>query len=607
MLFGLLVGHFSFIFYTVIATNNLIHVASVIVEDWLKNNDRTGDIIESYIGRLYSRQMDETFPFISIFRNELTVNSGHNNFNLYYHSLRENKWYKLNKNVSGYIIKSEISFDEESDIYDFMTKGIVSATHAPFYGRSDNIYFWVNLTRKHDKNIYIARMVSDRKGLLSFIGGKDVAVIYTFSLFILSLLLSKMIALHISRPISRLSSQTAGIASGNLDIKTEIISKDEIGELSQSINIMAGRIKENIESMNKRMEAISVMNKIDKAVLSSISRHDLIDKVTFIVSELFNDCMVGLAMADQDKERYVILSHYIKGAKGDKGNGLILSFDKLEDDSVEKNKYFFVIDKISDGKYLNFLNALIGENFMHLMNLPIYLDEEYIGSLIIGKDADRPFTEFEVETLKALADQTGVAMKSVRFFEEKENLFLGILMALSKTIDAKSKWTSGHSERVAQYAGELAVKIGMDDKFLSDLKISANLHDIGKIGVPESILDKPDRLTSSEYDVIKKHPQDGASIIDEIPGYEKFINGIIFHHEAWDGSGYPFGLAGRAIPLMGRLIAAADVYDSLISDRPYRSGMSIQDALAVLISEKGRKLDPGIVDLMIEIIKSEKE
>jgi HD-GYP domain-containing protein (c-di-GMP phosphodiesterase class II) len=198
-------------------------------------------------------------------------------------------------------------------------------------------------------------------------------------------------------------------------------------------------------------------------------------------------------------------------------------------------------------------------------------------------------------------------MKSVKYFEEKENLSLGILLALSKTIDTKSRWTSGHSERVAAYAGKLAVKMGMGESFINDLRISASLHDIGKIGVPEAILDKPDLLSGEEYDVIKRHPQAGVLIVEDIPGHEKFINGILFHHEAWDGSGYPFGLEGRGIPLMGRLIAVADVYDSLISDRPYRSGMELEKALAILVSEKGRKLDPAIVDLMIEIIENEKE
>jgi len=604
-LFGILVGYLSFIFYTTIATNNLRNIASAIVDDWLNNNSQPDDVIESYIGRVYDEKMDVSFPFISIFRNDISSDPQKNRFDLYYYAVSQADWYKLYRNDSGFIIKVEISEAEKRAVTAVSKKGTISASHAPFYGRSDNVYFWINLTRPNDKNIYIARISSDRKGVLNFIGGKDIAIVYTFFLFILSLFLSKAIALHISKPVSRLSSQAAGIAAGDLDIRTEIISKDEFGELSGSINLMADSIKDNIESVNKRMEAISVMNKIDKAVLSSISRHDLIDRVTFIVSDLFKDCMVALAMSDIDKESYVILSHYIKGIKGDKGEGVTLPFSKLGNDNLEKNKKFFIINKSIDEDYLHFLDSYIGEDFLHLMNLPIYLDEVYIGSLIVGKDINKSFTDFEVETLKALADQTGVAMKSVKFFEEKENLFLGILVALSKTIDTKSRWTSGHSERVAAYAEKLAVKLGMNESFISDLRISASLHDIGKIGVSEAILDKPDRLTSEEYDIIKKHPQAGVSIVEDIPGHEKFLNGILFHHEAWDGNGYPFGLEGRGIPLMGRLIAVADVYDSLISDRPYRNGMGIDKALDILISEKGGKLDPVIVDMMIEIIESE--
>jgi HD-GYP domain-containing protein (c-di-GMP phosphodiesterase class II) len=605
-LFGLLVGYLSFIFYTAAATNHLKNIVSRVAEEWLENNDLPGDIIESYVGNVYTEKMNIVFPFISIFKNQMAEETDSKKIVIYYYSSAFSEWFKLYKDHSGVIAESSITKDEEMQIEAPVKSGRVSYSHSIFYGKSDNISFWINLTRPQDKNIYIGRIISSRRGVLNFIGGGEIVFIYGLALFLFSLFLSKGIALHISKPISRLSSQAAGIASGNLDIRTGIISKDEIGELSRSINIMADRIKENLESMNKRMEAISVMNKIDKAVLSSISRYDLIDRVTFIVSELFNDCMVSLAMADIDREMYVVLSHYVKGFKGEKGERLTLAFDKLGNENIERNRSFFVIGKNSADKYLQLLNSLIHENFEYLMNLPIFLDEDYIGSLIIGKDSDNPFTEFESETLKALADQTGVAMKSVRFFEEKENLFLGILTALSKTIDAKSKWTSGHSERVAAYSQKFAAMMGMPDSFLNDLKVSSNLHDIGKIGVPESILDKPGVLSSREFDVIKKHPQDGASIVEEIPGYGKFIKGILFHHEAWDGSGYPFGLKGREIPLMGRLIAVADVYDSLISDRPYRSGMSIDEALDILISEKGKKLDPGIVDLMIEIIESEK-
>ncbi len=196
-------------------------------------------------------------------------------------------------------------------------------------------------------------------------------------------------------------------------------------------------------------------------------------------------------------------------------------------------------------------------------------------------------------------------MKSLRFLEEKENLYLGILEALSKTIDAKSRWTGGHSSRVSLYSEKIALKSGLEEDFVEDLKIAAVLHDIGKIGVPELLLDKPGRLTDEEFAIIKSHPESGASIIESIPGYDRFIKGVLFHHEHWDGSGYPYGLSGGDIPLMARILAAADIYDAIISDRPYRRGMGHKEALTVLTYEKGRKLDPGIADILIEIIADE--
>ncbi len=605
-IFGLLVGHFSFIFYTSIATNNLKHIVSTVVNDWLENSGLPDDAIESYIGKSYDGRMNTAFPFISVFKDGPSGDPHRNKLDLYYYSTMEKKWFRLYRNVYGFIAKSDIGIEEETDVYTFTKKGTLSSTYTPFYGKTDKIYFWINLTRPFDKNIYIARIVSDRKGVIAFFGGKEIALLYTLFLFMLSLFLSRIIALHISKPIFELDKQAAGIASGNLNIRTHILSMDEFGGLSASINRMADKIKEDIDKLNKRMEAISVMNKIDKAVLSSISRYDLIDRVTNIVSELFSECMVALGTIDIVKEKYIILSQYIKGIKITFSGESALSFDNLGRDNLEKNKNFFILDKNTDGKYLDILNNLNHRNFSCMINLPIFLDEEYMGSLIIGKDSDTLFTDFELDTLKALADQAGVAMKSVKYFEEKENLFLGILVALSKAIDAKSKWTAGHSERVAYYSEKLAIMMEMDEIFLNNLKISANLHDIGKIGVPEFILNKPEVLNNEEKEIIKKHPQDGSAIVEEIPGHERFLNGILFHHESWDGGGYPFGLKGRAIPLMGRLIAVADIYDALISDRPYRNGMSTLEAIEILISEKGKKLDPAIVDLMITIIESEK-
>ncbi len=134
------------------------------------------------------------------------------------------------------------------------------------------------------------------------------------------------------------------------------------------------------------------------------------------------------------------------------------------------------------------------------------------------------------------------------------------------------------------------------------LSISAILHDIGKIAVPEQILDKPAKLTDEEFDIVRKHPRAGADIISSIPSYDPILAGIIHHHERWDGTGYPDGLKGENIPLFARIICLADVYDALTADRPYRSAWSSNQTIQFLEAQKAKMFDPTLVDVFKAIV-----
>ena len=179
--------------------------------------------------------------------------------------------------------------------------------------------------------------------------------------------------------------------------------------------------------------------------------------------------------------------------------------------------------------------------------------------------------------------------------EEKENILLGIMLALSRAIDAKSQWTLGHSERVTEIAELIGAELGISDEEHKELRVAALLHDIGKIAVPEVILDKKEKLTDQEFETIKRHPAAGAEIISDIPSYENILTGILSHHERFDGTGYPSGIKGERIPLKGRIIAVADVYDALTADRPYRKGMLPEEAFAFIKENSGAMFDPRVV------------
>jgi putative nucleotidyltransferase with HDIG domain len=187
--------------------------------------------------------------------------------------------------------------------------------------------------------------------------------------------------------------------------------------------------------------------------------------------------------------------------------------------------------------------------------------------------------------------------------KEREELMLGILTALTRSIDAKSKWTAGHSERVTKYAEMIGRKLKLSDEDIRNLIISAILHDIGKLAVPEEILDKPGKLTNEEYSIVKTHPDVGANIVEEIPAYHRVIlPGILHHHERWDGMGYPQGLKGEDIPLFARIIAVADVFDAITADRPYRKAMSEDEVRTFVRENIGKMFDPEITELFVSII-----
>jgi putative two-component system response regulator len=178
-----------------------------------------------------------------------------------------------------------------------------------------------------------------------------------------------------------------------------------------------------------------------------------------------------------------------------------------------------------------------------------------------------------------------------------------VVFALARTVEAKSQFTHGHSERVTQYALDLADAVGIAGHEREVLRKGALLHDIGKISVPDVILDKPGKLTLAEFEIIKGHPAQGAHIIEPLHSLRETLPLIRWHHERLDGQGYPDGLHGDAIPKLVRILSVADVYDALSSERPYRQSMSHEHCLRVLRdSALGGGLDPDLVTVFHDVV-----
>ena len=184
-----------------------------------------------------------------------------------------------------------------------------------------------------------------------------------------------------------------------------------------------------------------------------------------------------------------------------------------------------------------------------------------------------------------------------------EKVTLNFIMAIANTIDAKDAYTSGHSIRVAKCAEAIATELGWDDEEVQNIKYIALLHDIGKIGIPDAILNKPYHLSVEEFNIVKKHPIIGREILKDIHMIDSVTDGALYHHERYDGNGYPFGLKGKEIPLCARIVGIADSYDAMTSNRVYRSKLKKEDVISEFERCKGTQFDPELTELFLKMLK----
>jgi response regulator RpfG family c-di-GMP phosphodiesterase len=237
---------------------------------------------------------------------------------------------------------------------------------------------------------------------------------------------------------------------------------------------------------------------------------------------------------------------------------------------------------------------------------PIIVRQELIGLVFTGPKLNgKEYKPFELDLLASLCNSAGTAMEHARLFQQLESTYLSTVKALMSIVEAKDPYTSGHTERVAEYAVALGIKMRLGKKELRDLSFGAVLHDIGKLVVIENVLKKPGNLDNEEWEILKSHPVIGASIIENM----EFLSGAValvrHHHERFDGQGYPDGLKGDDIPLGARIITVADSFDAMTTDRPYRAALSRDVALGTMIAKAGTQFDARVVEKFVELVQDD--
>jgi putative nucleotidyltransferase with HDIG domain len=264
---------------------------------------------------------------------------------------------------------------------------------------------------------------------------------------------------------------------------------------------------------------------------------------------------------------------------------------------LETRKSAIVINNLSQDPAYSWISA----NAQQLLAVPLQRDEQVLGCLFAFDKSEGDFDSVDAKLLTSIANESAIYLQNAILFEDVRGLMMGLLHSMVSAVDAKDAYTCGHSERVALVARELAQIAGLPAATVERVYMAGLLHDVGKIGVPESVLQKPGKLTNEEFDLMKQHPEIGARILRDVKQLEDILPGVLHHHERWDGRGYPAKLVGENIPLMGRIICLADCFDAMTSNRTYRRALPFEVAMVEIRNGAGTQFDPALADAFIAI------
>ncbi len=386
---------------------------------------------------------------------------------------------------------------------------------------------------------------------------------------------------------------------------------------------------------------IDYKKELEGASKSMIMIHDPKLLIKLIVRMIVHRVRIkhaGMLLYDPQKDAYVLsISRGEMGLKVPEGfarfpkdNALIRIFVEKEHKYLIHNRQALLAEEINNliwresviegGNGSKEVLQQVSEQ-MPMLNavacVPAFYQKNLLAVLLLGQKEDGTrFEQDELDFFSALASDVAMAIRNAQLFDElkreadrNRNLFIQTTIALSSAIEAKDSYTHGHTERVTKYSIAIAKQMELSGaykfppKFFENLYISGLLHDIGKIGVPESILCKKDRLTPEEYEIMKSHTTRGAEILQPLTEFEQCIDGVKYHHERYDGEGYPEGLKGEAIPMIAAVIGVADTFDAITTDRSYRKGMGKEVAIAEVQKNILKQFHPLPAKALIELFE----
>ncbi|MBF0253696.1 MAG: HD domain-containing protein [Candidatus Omnitrophica bacterium] len=363
----------------------------------------------------------------------------------------------------------------------------------------------------------------------------------------------------------------------------------------------------------------------------------LLRLITRFIDRQIGATHVAVLLYDKTKDSYVLID-----SKGEAGQKIPIGYVRVKTDSPIIK--YFRNGSGHRGSKFHRKEALVYQELDHIQNfeihvhkregmavafsrmkgqmemlrsaicVPSYFKSQLVAVLILGeKLSGQVYEDEEISVFTSLANDVAMAVTNAELikdlkdaYEREHDLLIETASALASAIDARDKYTKGHSERVAHYTTVIAAELierGMmhqGREYLQAAYLAGLMHDVGKIGIKDQILNKPDLLTREEYEAMKKHVEIGVSILSPIKGMKEILEGAKYHHERWDGKGYPYGLSEQEAPILGRIIAVADAYDTMVTERPYQKSRTVTGAFEELRKCSGSQFDPTLVEVFFD-------
>lgn len=256
-----------------------------------------------------------------------------------------------------------------------------------------------------------------------------------------------------------------------------------------------------------------------------------------------------------------------------------------------------IIDDVrNDKRFASTVDSTTGYQTRNMIVAPVATKDKLWGVLQVINKLAGDFNEDDLDLVRTLANQVAIAIENASIYQELRSTFLGVTTALAEALEKRDAYTAGHTQRVHGYSLAIARRMNLTEAQTDNLRLAAILHDIGKIGVSDQVLRKPGRLSPEEFEEMSRHSGSGSEILQHLPQLAEVLPGVLHHHEQYNGKGYPSRLQGESIPLIARIIGVADAFDAMTSNRPYRTALAVDIALAELERCKGEQFDPGAVD-----------